>query len=47
VVLMSGFSEASLLLGSHVKNPHRFLEKPFTRSTLLSAVRSAAEEARG
>jgi two-component system, cell cycle sensor histidine kinase and response regulator CckA len=47
VVLMSGFPEASLLLGSHVKGAHHFLEKPFTRSTLLSAVRSAAEDARG
>jgi FixJ family two-component response regulator len=41
VVLMSGFSEMSLLREGRIREGDNFLEKPFTPSALVNVVRQA------
>jgi PAS domain S-box-containing protein len=41
VVLMSGFSEDTLLRRGRISSTHHFLEKPFTQQLLLQTVRRA------
>jgi two-component system, cell cycle sensor histidine kinase and response regulator CckA len=46
IVLMSGFTESSVVLEGRIGEPNRFLEKPFTPASLTAVVREALRTAR-